>query len=468
MTKIYDIRDGMDPFSSLPISEAMLENLKGLDYVTMTEIQRASIPSILDRKDVLAQAKTGSGKTAAFGIGIMETLNTSRYRVQALVLCPTRELATQVTDELRRIARFKHNLKLVSLTGGIAMSRQELSLKHQAHVVVGTPGRVLKLLQRGSLVLDEVAMVVLDEADRMLDMGFVEQIKAIFRFAPAKRQTLCFSATFPDDVRQLSKSLQNRPKEITVETQLDTAVLVQEFYRVPEKDKARATIELLAKHEPRSTLIFCNTKDKCRHVRAELNAAGLHCLAIHGDLEQKERTEVLIRFSNGSTTVLIATDVAGRGIDIDGLGAVINYDLPFEPEAYVHRVGRTGRAGSSGLAFSLMIPGEEFRVEAINENMGSTFSAKVPDFQLGSKHPNQAPPMVTLSINGGRKNKISRGDILGALTSKDGIPGADVGKIDRMDYLTFVAIKRRSAQRALEILQTAPIKGRRFLAILND
>jgi ATP-independent RNA helicase DbpA len=458
----------MDPFSSLPISNAMLENLKTLDYVTMTEIQQASIQHILDGKDVLAQAKTGSGKTAAFGIGLMEALDTSRYRVQALVLCPTRELATQVTEELRRIARFRHNLKLVSLTGGMSMSRQELSLKHQAHVVVGTPGRVLKTLQRGSLILDELTMVVLDEADRMLDMGFIEQINDIFRFVPKKRQTLCFSATFPDDVRQLSKSLQNSPKEVTVETQLDTAVLVQEFFRVAEKDKARATIEILAEHEPESTIIFCNTKAQCRHLRAELNKAGLHCLAIHGDLEQKQRTEILIRFSNGSASILIATDVAGRGIDIDSLAAVINYDLPFEPEAYIHRVGRTGRAGSKGLAFSLMIPGEEFRIQEINETMATTFAAATLEFRHGSKHPNLEPPMMTLSINGGRKKKISRGDILGALTSKDGIPGADVGKIDRMDHLTFIAVKRESAKKALEVLKNAPIKGRRFLAILNE
>jgi ATP-independent RNA helicase DbpA len=458
----------MSTFSTLPLSEAMQENLKSLQYLTMTEIQKASIPSILEGKDVLAQAKTGSGKTAAFGIGLMENLNTSEYRVQALALCPTRELASQVAEELRRLARFKHNIKVVSLAGGSPMSRQELSLRHQAHIVIGTPGRVLKLLQRGSLVLRDVTMLVLDEADRMLAMGFVEQIADIFRFAPEKRQTLCFSATFPEGVRNLSKSLQNHPKEITVETQLDTSVLVQEFYGVPEKDKARAVLELLAKHQPKSTLVFCNTKDQCRFLQAELTRAGLHCLAIHGDLEQRERTEVLIRFSNGSTSVLIATDVAGRGIDIDSLGAVINYDLPFEPEAYVHRIGRTGRAGSSGLAFSLVAAGEEFRVREINDTMGTEFSVKALGFQDSRRALKLEPVMVTLSINGGRKNKISRGDVLGALTSKEGIPGADVGKIDRMDHLTFIAVKRESARKALEVLQNAPIKGRRFLAILNE
>ncbi len=458
----------MNSFSSLPLSGAMLENLNNLKYTTMTEIQKETIPSILDGKDILAQAKTGSGKTAAFGIGLLENLNTDRYRIQAMVLCPTRELAAQVTDELRRIARFKHNLKLVSLTGGMPMYRQELSLKHEAHVVIGTPGRVLKLIERSALVLDEVKTVVLDEADRMLDMGFIEQITDILSYAPKKRQTLCFSATFPDEIKSFSRSILNRPKEITVESHHDNNVINQKFYEIPAKDKARATIEILAKYQPESTIIFCNTKDQCRRVRAELNKAGLHSLALHGDLEQKDRTVALIRFANSSSKVLVATDVAARGIDIDDLAAVINYDLPFEAETYVHRIGRTGRAGREGLAFSLMVPGEEFRIEQINENMNSDFNAEAPDFKFGGNHPELEPPMVTLSINGGRKNKISAGDILGALTSKEGIPGSDVGKIDRLDFLTFVAVKRDSAEKALKILESKPIKGRRFLAMIND
>lgn len=461
-------KNSSECFSSLPLSKSMLKNLKDLKYITMTDIQRESIPSILDGKDVLAQAKTGSGKTAAFGIGLLENLNTRRYRVQALVLCPTRELATQVTDELRRIARFEHNLKLVTLTGGMPMYKQELSLKHQAHVAIGTPGRVLKLLQREALILDEVKTVVLDEADRMLEMGFIDQVSDILDYAPRKRQTLCFSATFPDDIKRFTKSMLKNPKEITVESHHDTAVISQTFYEIPAKDKAKATIEILAKHNPESTIIFCNTKDQCRRVRAELNKAGLHSLALHGDLDQKERTVALIRFANSSSKVLVATDVAARGIDIDDLAAVINYDLPFESETYVHRVGRTGRAGKEGLAVSLMVPGEEFRIEGINENMGTNFAAIPSKFQYGTNHPELEPPMVTISINGGRKNKISAGDILGALTSKGGIQGSDVGKIDRLDYLTFVAVKREVAKKALKIVETTPVKGKRFLAMIND
>lgn len=457
-----------DCFSSLSLSKPMLDNLKNLKYHTMTDIQRESIPPILHGEDVLALAKTGSGKTAAFGIGLLENLNTKRYRVQALVLCPTRELATQVTDELRRLARFEHNLKLVTLTGGMPMYRQELSLKHQAHVAIGTPGRLLKLLHRGALVLDEVKTVVLDEADRMLEMGFIDQVSEILDHAPRKRQTLCFSATFPEEIKRFTKSIMNNPREISVESHHDESVISQTFYEVPAKDKAKAAIEILAKHNPDSTIIFCNTKDQCRRVRAELNKAGLHSLALHGDLDQKERTVALIRFANSSSKVLVATDVAARGIDIDDLAAVINYDLPFEPETYVHRIGRTGRAGREGIAVSLMVPGEEFRIEAINENMGTDFEPEAPDFEYGANHPELEPPMVTLSINGGRKNKISAGDILGTLTSKGGIQGSDVGKIDRLDFLTFVAVKRDVAEKALKIVQSTPVKGKRFLAMIND
>lgn len=434
----------------------------------MTPIQERSIPPILNGKDILAQAKTGSGKTAAFGIGLLHDLNVERFRVQAMVLCPTRELAEQVTGELRRIARFKHNIKLLKLTGGFPIYKQELSLKHQAHIIVGTPGRVLKLLQKGTLNLDHLKLVVLDEADRMLDMGFLVQINDILSFTPSMIQTLCFSATFPDEIKKLSKLILKDPVEITVETQHDETVIKQLFYKVPSRKKGSAVLALLCRHRPDSTIIFCNTKDACRCVMKELNASGLHSLAIHGDLEQKERDEVLIRFANGSTRVLVATDVAARGIDIDDLGAVINYDLPFEKETYVHRIGRTGRAGRDGLALSLMEPGEDFRVNEINDYCESDFEAEKPDFEYSVDNPNLEPEMITLSINGGRKSKICPGDVLGVLTSKDEVDGCDVGKIDRMDYLTFIAVKRKSAKRALYALETGMIKGRKLLARIHD
>lgn len=446
----------------------MLSNLGTLKYDTMTPIQELSIPPILKGKDLLAQAKTGSGKTAAFGIGLLENLDIRLYRIQDLILCPTRELSEQVAGELRRIARFRPNIKVLNITGGLPMKKQEQSLQHQAHIVVGTPGRILKLLNRGSLVLDEVKTFILDEGDRMLDMGFMEEIRSIFEFLPAQRQTLCFSATFPNEIRELGKTILKNPIEITVEAFHNPDVIEQRFYEVLPKDKLGLVMGILSRFKPESLLIFCNTKDSCRRVGGQLNDFGLHALTLHGDLEQKERTEVLIRFANGSSRILVATDVAARGLDIDSLGAVINFDLPFETETYVHRIGRTGRAGKEGQAFSLMRLKEKFRLDSINEHLNSDYSAEVPEPELIRSDIEMQPEMVTLSVNGGRKNKISAGDLLGALTSKGGIDGGDVGRIDRLDTVTFVAVKRNSQYPAVRVLENGLIKGRRFKVMIRD
>ena len=462
----------MNSFNDLSISKEMLKNLDNLNYKVMTPIQKESIPFILNGLDVLAQAKTGSGKTAAFGIGLLENLNVAKFRVQSLILCPTHELAEQVSGELRKIARFQHNIKILKITGGFPIYKQALSLSHQAHIVVGTPGRILQHLEKENLNLRDVKTIVLDEADRMLDMGFVDQINAIMKFTPFVRQTLCFSATFPDDILKLSKNIMKNPKKVMVESQHDASVIVQKFYKVKSDQKCNLVIDQLTEKSPESTIIFCNTKDCCRRVSSELNKKGVYSLALHGDLEQKERTEALIQFSNNSSKILIATDVAARGLDIPNLSLVINYDLPFEAETYVHRIGRTGRAGKDGLAISLMIPGEDFRVNEINEFLNSDYSVEEP---ILAKNPNSLTPksslnpsMITLSINGGRKNKISAGDILGALTAKGGIAGSDIGKIDRLDYITFVAVKREVADKAFKVLDQKNIKGRSFLAILHE
>lgn len=462
----------MKSFTNLPLSDSMIKNLDSLNYKTMTPIQEESIPFILKGNDVLAQAKTGSGKTAAFGIGILHHLKPERYRVQSLVLCPTHELAEQVTGELRRIARFQHNIKLLKITGGLPMHKQELSLSHQAHIVVGTPGRILKHLEKSNLDLSELKTLVLDEADRMLDMGFIHQIKSIINYAPTQRQTLCFSATFPDNIIELSQTIMKNPRKITVESQHDSSVIKQEFFEAKSDEKCPLIVDLLVERSPESTIIFCNTKDACRRVASKLNKQDVHCLALHGDLDQKERTEALIRFSNKSSKVLIATDVAARGLDIDNLSLVINFDLPFETETYLHRIGRTGRAGKEGLAISLMKPGEDFRIKEINEFLKSDYSVEIRKEETGfnktNSHSSLNPEMKTLSINGGRKNKISAGDILGALTAKGGVAGSDIGKIDRMDYITFVAVRREVAEIAFKILDQKNIKGRQFLAILHD
>jgi len=458
----------MKPFNTLPLPPSFLDNIDNLGFKTMTEIQEKSIPPILKGQDVLAQAKTGSGKTAAFGIGILHNMDTTRYRVQSLVLCPTRELADQVTGELRRLAKFQHNIKLVKITGGFPVHKQEHSLSHQAHIVVGTPGRIQKLLRRRSLNLDEVSMVVLDEADRMLDMGFIDQIEDIMDYVPEKRQTLCFSATFPDEIRALSQSVMNKPVEITVESHHTAAVISQKFYEINPAERARAVLSILAENQPESVLIFCNTKDSCRRVENELKNAGLSSLALHGDLEQKERTETLIRFANGSCRILVATDVAARGLDIKDLGAVINYELPFETETYIHRIGRTGRAGAEGMAFSLLRTKDQFRLDEINLFSGSSFTSERLDIEQNVSLEDLKPAMTTVSVNGGRRNKVSPGDILGTLTSEGELTGGDIGKIDCLDYITFVAVKRSKASRALGILETRTVKGRLFKAMIHE
>ncbi len=461
----------MKPFTHLSLSDAMMSNLNLLKYETMTPIQELSIPPILKGKDVMAQAKTGSGKTAAFGIGMLENLDMNLLEIQDLILCPTRELSEQVAGELRRIARFRPNIKILNITGGMPARKQELSLKHQAHIVVGTPGRILKLLERGSLIVDGLKTLVLDEADRMLDMGFMEEIQRIFSFLPSRRQTLCFSATFPEEVRELGRAFMKEPREITVESLHHPEVISQQFFEVLPSEKIPAVSGILGNLKPDSVLIFCNTKDSCRKTEEQLNKLGYHCLALHGDLDQSERTEVLIRFSNRSSRILVATDVAARGLDIDSIGVVINFDMPFESETYVHRIGRTGRAGKEGSACSLIRPREMARLDSINEFLDSDYSAEKPEYlteSMDSAAAGMQPEMVTLSINGGRKHKISAGDLLGALTSSSGINGKDVGKIDRLDTVTFVAVKRRVKARAIGVLENGKIKGRGYKVMIRD
>lgn len=453
----------MSAFTALPLTKAMITNLHAMGYKSMTPVQAESLPHVLKGEDLLAQAKTGSGKTAAFGIGLLHNLDVKLFRVQALVMCPTRELAEQVAGELRRIARFKHNIKIVTICGGVPFRPQEHSLSHQAHIVVGTPGRIEQHLQRETLSLKHVTTLVLDEADRMLDVGFEESIKAIMGYVPKQRQTLLFSATFPEPILALSQRFQKGAQKVVVDAQHEENVIRQVFYESAWDAKPEVVADILATYRPASTIIFCNTKLHCKALTNALGKKGLSALAIHGDLEQKDRTEVLVRFANGSSPILVATDVAARGLDIKGLGAVINFDLPFEPEVYVHRIGRTGRAGEEGLAFSLMTPKERFRLKEINAMMGTDFGLADVAALTPSVEGAPEPPMVTLSINGGRKSKLRPGDILGALTKDAGIPGNCVGKIDCFDFYSYVALERGVVDRAEKALATKKIKGRHFI-----
>ena len=449
-------------FSSLPLKSSMLDNLESLGYDHMTPIQAASLPLVLQGKDVIAKAKTGSGKTAAFAIGLLSKLNVSNFQVQGLVMCPTRELADQVAKEIRRLARFTGNIKVLTLCGGMPFGPQLGSLEHGAHIVVGTPGRIQEHIRKRSLRLDRLTTLVLDEADRMLDMGFSDALDDVVEAAPSHRQTLLFSATFPDAIAQMSRNIQYKAEQVSVTDAHSKSSIEQLFFEVDQKQRSKALIQLLAHYQPESCVIFCGTKRMCQDVADELDEKGFSALAIHGDLEQRDRDQVLIRFANKSCSILVATDVAARGLDIKGLDTVINFELSRDPEVHVHRIGRTGRAGSAGQALSLFTASESHRVNAIEDYLGQTIEFK----ELGSLKVDYgfdfSPAMVTLCIDGGKKDKVRPGDILGALTGDAGLSGDQVGKIDISHFRSYVAIKRASANKALGCLANGKIKGRKF------
>ncbi len=453
-----------DSFSSLPISKSQVENLESLGYKKMTPVQAKSLPYILKGRDLIARAKTGSGKTAAFGIGILEQINPRFFGVQALILCPTRELADQVGKELRRLARSIPNIKLVTLCGGKPFGPQKGSLQHGAHIAVGTPGRVHDHLHRKTLKLDGLKVLVLDEADRMLDMGFSDVVSAIIAKTPKTRQTLLFSATYPESIKKISRSIQRDPVSITVEAEHQPGVIEQLFYELKKHERNDTLLALFGHYKPESTLVFCHTKKQCDDVASFLKGRRIDALAIHGDLEQKQRDQVLVQFANHSCSVLVATDVAARGLDIKSLQAVINYELPRDPEIYVHRIGRTGRAGEKGIALSMFTESEQYRVRAIEDYLSTPAICDVPaslDPQPGFT---LKAPMVTIQIDAGRKNKIRPGDILGALTGDAGLDGSNIGKIDIFEMMSFVALEYSALQQALGYLANGKVKGRNVRA----
>lgn len=440
----------------------MLSNLDALGYREMTPIQAQSLPVILQLRDLIAQAKTGSGKTAAFGIGMLQKLNPTWFAIQALVICPTRELADQVSNELRRLARFADNIKVLTLCGGAPMRPQIASLEHGAHIVVGTPGRLRDHISRNTINLSTVQTLVLDEADRMVDMGFYEEISGIVSACPARRQTLLFSATYPDDIRKASAEFLREPVEVKVEAQHDDNQIEQRFYEVGYDDRNAAVATLLKHYRPVSTLAFCNTKIHCRELAAELRAQGFSALALYGELEQRERDEILVLFANQSCSVLVATDVAARGLDIQSLGAVINVDVSKDTEVHIHRIGRTGRGQDKGLALSLCTPNEKKWVRLIEEYQhkpAQWFDLKSAEPAMGA---DLHAPMVTLCIMGGKKDKLRPGDLLGALTGDVGLTKDQVGKINVFEFMTYVALDRHVADKAYASLSNGNIKGRNF------
>lgn len=442
------------------LSTEELNNLDQLGFTGMTAIQEQALPAALAGKDLIAQAKTGSGKTAAFGIPLLHKLNPRFFGVQSLVLCPTRELASQVASELRKLARFQANIKIVVLCGGVPIGPQIASMEKGAHVVVGTPGRIKDHLLKNTMQIDQIQTLVLDEGDRMLDMGFRDDILEIVSYTPANRQTLIFSATFPDNIEQLSRALQNKPLNIKVESTHTTSTIEQQIIITEPNEKETGLIKAINHYKINQAVIFCNTKQSVSEVTEALRDQGYLALALHGDLEQRERDEIYARFKNNSAHFLIATDVAARGLDVSDLPAVINYELPRDAEVYVHRIGRTGRAGSSGLALSLATAKESFKIKAIEEQLEQELEELNANYLSTKLREIQPPPMVTLCLAAGRRDKIRPGDILGTLTNNSGIEGQNIGKIDVLPTLTYVAIQRDLARKALEHLSHNKIKNK--------
>ena len=444
-------------FSTLSLPQEMLTNLDSLGYKKMTPIQAEALPLILDNKDVIAQAKTGSGKTAAFGIGLLKRLDVKKFRVQSLVLCPTRELADQVAKELRKIARFKHNIKILILCGGESFGKQLGSLSHQAHIIVGTPGRVLKHLNKDSLNLENLETLVFDEADRMLDMGFMEEIQSVLEYVPKERQTLLFSATYDNEIIEISKKIQKDAISVKTVSTESANKIDEYFYEVSSKQDA--LIKILSTFAPENVIVFTNTKIEAKELAENLQKTNIDAIAIHGDLEQYERNDVLVQFANKSCPILVVTDVAARGLDIKELSMVVNYDIPHGSETYTHRIGRTGRAGHDGIAITLY---NSFEIDKAEEYRNDTRKFESSDSLKVKAGFEMKPQYVTLVIEGGKKDKIRAGDLLGALTGDAGLKGSSIGKIDIYDRQSYVAIERVLIKEAHAQLSKGKIKGKKF------
>ncbi len=450
-------------FDIFELNPSLLNNLSSLGYTQPTPIQTQSLPLILKNHDVIAQGKTGSGKTAAFGLGLLNKLNSKQFKVQALVMCPTRELADQVAKEIRRLARAIANIKILTLTGGVAFGPQVGSLEHGVHIVVGTPGRIGDHLNRGTLKLQNVNTLVLDEADRMLEMGFQEQIEAVINEIPSERQTLFFSATFPHKIEAISSRIMRKPKIVKVTSQHNDDTIAQHFYNVEDKAQKLTAIRLLLGHfKSESTVVFCNMKIETTEVANALKQVGFTAAALNGDLEQKDRDQTLVKFANKTVNILVATDVAARGLDIEKLDMVINYQLTQDTEQHVHRIGRTGRAGSKGIACTFLSNKDEFRIKMLEDYCKIKVQAEALPPKSAIENATVKASMATLQITGGKKQKIRPGDILGALTGKNGIEGSQVGKINIFDNHAYVAVSRDVVAFALKKLSQGKLKGKNF------
>lgn len=396
----------------------------------------------------------------AFCIPIINKLNIKNFRIQSLILAPTRELANQIALEIRKLSRHIHNLKVLTLCGGTPFKPQVLSLSHGAHIIVATPGRVLKHIEQNNIDLENINTLVLDEADKMLDMGFYDDIMSIINTLPKNRQTLLFSATYEKNIEKLASNVLSNPVVVKVENE-EKVHIKQEFYYIDEENKTAFIPALISSNKAKSILIFCNMKIKCDKLADDLYALGLDVLTLHSDLEQKQRDETIILFSNKSYPILIATDVASRGLHIDDVDLVINYDLSLDEKIHTHRIGRTARAGKGGLAISLYTQNDFDRVEIIKETFSDIEDKSIDSVEDDLSYKIDSE-LRTIFINGGKKQKLRAGDILGALTAGIGLQKDDIGKIDILDFASYVAINKEKISFVLERLSKEKIKGKYY------
>lgn len=467
-------------FKDYKLSNEILKAIDILNFKSPTNVQEQVIPVALENKDVLVKSQTGSGKTAAFAIPVCELVDWNENKPQALILTPTRELAIQVKEDVFNIGRFKR-IKVPALYGKSSFAMQEKELKQKTHVAVGTPGRVIDHITQGTLFTDNIKYLVIDEADEMLNMGFIEQIEEIISSLPKERVTMLFSATMPEDIDNLSKKYMNNPTKIEIQSKTVTVDRIQQDgYKIEETGKLNLLKEVTIIENPDSCVIFCNTQEKVDTLCRELNKASYPCDKIHGGMEQDDRIKVMSNFKKGYFRYLIATDVAARGIDIDNITHVINYDVPKGKENYVHRIGRTGRGGKSGRAITFVTNRDSGRLSDIHEYTGKELTLKRnpskklledlrKDFEYKLKLKPQvkedkgsklSEEIIKLHINAGKKTKMRPVDIVGTLCSIDGITADDIGVINVLDVSTFVEVLNNKGEIVLKELQTKNIKGR--------
>ena len=512
-------------FDELGLSPQILRAVTEMGFEAASPIQARAIPEVMSGKDIIGQAQTGTGKTAAFGIPMLEKIDPKSKKLQSIVLCPTRELAIQVAEEIRRLSKFMHGIKVLPVYGGQDIGKQIRSLKSGVQLVIGTPGRVMDHLRRHTLKFDYLHTIVLDEADEMLNMGFREDIETILKDAPEERQTILFSATMPGPILDITKNYQKDAVMVkVVKKELTVKNIDQYYYEVKQKNKEEVLSRLLDMYNPKRSLVFCNTKRRVDELTADLKGRGYFAEGLHGDLKQSQRDRVMNGFRNGKTEILIATDVAARGIDVDDVEAVFNYDLPQDDEFYVHRIGRTGRAGRVGKAFTFIVGKEVYKLKDIqrycktkiyaqpipslndvtalrmekvlddistviqNEDLSVMISAieqkiNEEDYTamdvaaaflktaMGTEDGTAESAydfgdtgaeegMVRLFINIGKKQGVKPGDILGAIAGESGMPGKLVGSIDMYDKYTFVEVPKENARDVLNAMDHSKIKGK--------